>query len=429
MIKLLIIADDFTGALDTGVQFAACGAISRVVTDTRYNYSEADPDVRVLVLDAETRHLSPEDAYKIVFRIVRSACTAGIPHIYKKTDSALRGNIGSELTALMEGAKSDKVVFIPAYPKMGRVTVNGIHYVDGKPVAESIFGQDAFEPVLFSDVSQIISAQSDVPVAFHPGLPDQNGEECPGIQLFDAETNKTMWDIASGLGAKGLRLMAGCAGFAAVLPEMLSLGGNAPRLPQMAPELFVICGSVNPVTRAQLNNAEKSGFLRIRLTLTQKLDSAWLDSINCTQTIFQWQQLIESNHCCILDTNDAEGCQDTKNFARLSGFNKAKLRATITSALGELSKRFLDGGLDATLMLIGGDTMMGVMQTFGVSELVMFCEVAPGVVLSQFTYQNKKYNVISKAGGFGEPNLLNELAIFTGAAQKREDTICLKHTI
>ena len=33
MVKLLIIADDFTGALDTGVQFAARGAATRVITD------------------------------------------------------------------------------------------------------------------------------------------------------------------------------------------------------------------------------------------------------------------------------------------------------------------------------------------------------------------------------------------------------------
>lgn len=31
MLLLLILADDFTGALDTGVQFAACGIPTRVV--------------------------------------------------------------------------------------------------------------------------------------------------------------------------------------------------------------------------------------------------------------------------------------------------------------------------------------------------------------------------------------------------------------
>ncbi|MCD8170207.1 MAG: four-carbon acid sugar kinase family protein, partial [Clostridiales bacterium] len=49
MITLLIIADDFTGALDTGVQFAAAGTVVRVVTDIRYDYRKADEGVRVLV--------------------------------------------------------------------------------------------------------------------------------------------------------------------------------------------------------------------------------------------------------------------------------------------------------------------------------------------------------------------------------------------
>ena len=49
MVKLLIIADDFTGALDTGVQFAA---ETRVVTNVEYDFESAGEEVQVLVLDA-----------------------------------------------------------------------------------------------------------------------------------------------------------------------------------------------------------------------------------------------------------------------------------------------------------------------------------------------------------------------------------------
>ena len=57
MVKLLMIADDFTGALDTGVQFAVRGARTCVVTDPAYDFSRTGEDIQVLVLDAETRHL------------------------------------------------------------------------------------------------------------------------------------------------------------------------------------------------------------------------------------------------------------------------------------------------------------------------------------------------------------------------------------
>ena len=55
MVKLLVIADDFTGALDTGVQFAASGAETRVVTNIEYDFSRTGREVQVLVLVAETR--------------------------------------------------------------------------------------------------------------------------------------------------------------------------------------------------------------------------------------------------------------------------------------------------------------------------------------------------------------------------------------
>ena len=91
MVKLLVIADDFTGALDTGVQFAASGAETRVVTNIEYDFSRTGREVQVLVLVAETRHVKWEEAYRMVYGIAKRACESGIPYLYKKTDSALRG--------------------------------------------------------------------------------------------------------------------------------------------------------------------------------------------------------------------------------------------------------------------------------------------------------------------------------------------------
>ena len=122
MVKLLIIADDFTGALDTGVQFAARGARTCVVTEPAYDFSRVNEDLQVLVLDAETRHLPPEAAYQVVFRAAEGALRAGFTHIYKKTDSALRGNVGAELAALLEAAGAERLAFLPALPRMNRVS-------------------------------------------------------------------------------------------------------------------------------------------------------------------------------------------------------------------------------------------------------------------------------------------------------------------
>ena len=64
MFQLLVIADDFTGALDTGVQFAVNGIRTRVVVDPKTDLTGCEADV--LVVDTETRHLPPEEAAAVV---------------------------------------------------------------------------------------------------------------------------------------------------------------------------------------------------------------------------------------------------------------------------------------------------------------------------------------------------------------------------
>lgn len=412
MVRLLIIADDFTGALDTGVQFAVRGAETRVVTDPDYDFSQAGAEVRVLVLDAETRHLEPEAAYRVVFRAVRDALAAGFTHIYKKTDSALRGNIGAELTAALDAAGTDRLAFLPALPGMRRVTRGGVHYIDGVPVADSVFGRDPFEPVGASAVAEIIAAQSRTPAALHaPG----EAADGPGIHVYDAETDEDLLQTGRRLAPEGLRLCAGCAGFASALAELLELRGTPPARPCLVPALFVACGSVNPVTLRQMDSAEKAGFPHIHLTPEQKLEPSWLEMPDCTAAVSSWLKAAGEKRRLILDVNDLPGRNDTAVYAKERGLTTEDLRVRISSQLGRLVQRLLDGGLDATLLCTGGDTLLALMRTVGTAELLPVCELDAGAVLTAFVYQGKTYHIISKSGGFGSPDLFIRLARSIGA--------------
>ena len=157
MLRLLMIADDFTGALDTGVQLAAHGIPTQVVV------GQADLSAcssTVLVVDTETRHLPAAKAAKAVEELARSAVENGVGCIYKKTDSALRGNIGAELAALLKASGARNLPFLPAFPQIGRTTKKGVHYIDGVPVNESPFGIDPFEPVRCAEVTKLIHLQT-----------------------------------------------------------------------------------------------------------------------------------------------------------------------------------------------------------------------------------------------------------------------------
>lgn len=392
MLQLLIIADDFTGALDTGVQFSELGARTLVVTENDYSFKNAE-GLDVLIFDAETRHVKPEEAYNRVRSFTRKAKDYGVRYVYKKTDSGLRGNIGAELAGAMDALGLDKMAFVPAFPAMKRVTRGGVHYVDGVPVAESMFGEDPFEPVRHSAVKDIIAEQTSK----------------TGIRIYDAETDEDMKRIAEGLDHEGMRLTAGCAGFAGVLANVLGFNEKRTELPNMPGQFFMVCGSVNPVTRTQVDYARAKGFRYICLTVEEKLSRTWPGSRECINAGAEWLSEI-GNDNAILDANDPKDESRTEEYIRSHGLDIDTVRVNISRAVTSGALAVIDAGLEARLMCVGGDTLLALMNAAGIHELVPFCEIERGVVLTSFTYNGKKYYIMTKSGGFGEKDLLVTLA-------------------
>lgn len=97
--QLAVIADDFTGANDTGVQFSKKG-LKTVVISSLNNLPTIDGSFDVIVVDTDSRFDSKERAYKKVFSTVQALKDMRVNYIYKKLDSTLRGNIGSEIEAM-----------------------------------------------------------------------------------------------------------------------------------------------------------------------------------------------------------------------------------------------------------------------------------------------------------------------------------------
>ncbi|MBQ7221681.1 MAG: four-carbon acid sugar kinase family protein [Synergistaceae bacterium] len=392
MLKLLVVADDFTGALDSGVQFASLGAAVKVVTHPQYDLTQTE-GLDVLIFDAESRHKDSQTAYRIVHDFVKRVSDFGVEFVYKKTDSGLRGNIGAELAGAMDALGREEMAFVPAFPAMSRVTRDGVHYINGIPVAQSMFGSDPFEPVKSSYVHEIISSQTDK----------------KGIYVYDAETDGDMVAIAGHLGHEGLRLTAGCAGFAGVLAHVLGYHGS-PREVKGMPEKFVmLCGSVNPVTRAQMDYAGRFGFVYRALSPEQKLSPTWPGSPECSEAARRWLGEFGESHA-ILDANNPDETEATNEYIRTHSLTVEEVRLNISRAIAGAGKALMDEGLDARLMCVGGDTLLALMEAVGVHELVPLCEEELGVVLTSFSYGGKSYYIMTKSGGFGEPDLLVKLA-------------------
>lgn len=405
MTKLLVIADDFTGALDTGIQFAREGTKTCVAIGAD-GVLASRADYPVIVIDSETRHLPHIEAYETVCKLVNEARAAGVGYIYKKTDSALRGCVGAELSAALDAwPDADELAFVPAFPKVRRTTKGGTQYIDGVPVSESAFGRDPFEPVRHSYIPDIIAEQSEVEVRLASEAASPYGRQ---ITVYDASTEEDLAEVAARLKTKGCTLAAGCAGLAAHLGVFIELPKGKARSPRKTKGMFVVCGSLNPISEAQILHAEAAGFKRISLTPEQKLREDYLTSENGREWLASLKEACLSDSPVIVD---GFGCVEDGASSMPEERDKVEeLRQRVARRLGEIMYAWFGFGLDHTLVTIGGDTLAGFMKKAGCSELTPVCELSDGVVCSTLALGRREVQIVSKSGGFGYDAVLNDIA-------------------
>jgi len=221
--EILIIADDLTGAADCGAACAAHGLETVVVLDE----SGGIPSAQVVAIDANTRAMTPEAAAAETARLVRGYLRSHPARIiYKKIDSTLRGNAGTEVAAALEayrgmGHPEAVAVVAPAFPAMGRTTKNGRMHVRG----EAIEAQDI------------------------------------GLALEDAETDEDSRAIAAKwMGHQAGVLWVGSAGLARWLPEVAGLArGDSRDAPRAAGTIVFAVGSPAQRSREQVEALKDSG--------------------------------------------------------------------------------------------------------------------------------------------------------------------------
>ncbi|USF30991.1 four-carbon acid sugar kinase family protein [Clostridium sp. MD294] len=413
MLKLLIITDDFTGALDTGIQFTKQGVKIQIAVEQNPENISVSKNTQVLVIDLETRPLAARQAYNIVKNVMIWAKNKRIDYIYKKTDSALRGNVGAELKAVTD-VYEQCIYFIPAFPKIGRITKNGKHYIDNVPLSETAFAKDPFEPVIHSHIKDIITKEyQNIKVCCvqkQMNTSEYLHKINQGVVVFDAETEQDMKNRLYELNQSNqLKLLAGCAGLAEFLPDILELKGTIEINYEKKKGIYVACGSLNPITKNQMEYACQNGFKRVNLSANQKLSLEYYDTEEGKQFLNNLENICKNHKCVIVDTFDIKQ-HETEKLAQQKGMSKEDVRFAIAKCHGKIVKHMLQQGMDYTIFMTGGDTLMGLMKNLENTELTPVCEISQGVVLSILKWNEKKLQVISKSGGFGNQDVFLKTA-------------------
>jgi uncharacterized protein YgbK (DUF1537 family) len=395
MVELALIADDLTGAADSGVQFVKRGRRTALLLE-----QGLVGDAEVVVVDTESRADTAGVARDKVHSVASSLRHARF--IYKKIDSTLRGNLGAELEAVMEALHIDRALVAPAFPLTGRTTVRGRQLLDGQLLEDTAFAHDPLCPVTDSYIPDVLARQMqrqtgliglNLVRAGVKSLASTMKTRRESVLVLDATTEGDLLTIArAAVQADLAHLTCGSAGLADALAEVVvgrctespvSTRSQAavPRAP-----VLVVAASRNPLTGLQLSRATREIDLELLRVDTGRLSSEAEDEV---------ARLVERATVGLCAGHSVALCAVDSPYV-------PGLSHILAEALGRVAALLVSGHALAGLVLTGGDVSRAVCRALGTTALTLLGEVAPGMPLGQIRGGPRAgLHLVTKAGGFG----------------------------
>ena len=427
---IYIIADDLTGATDTGAQFSQHGYTAHVVIVSETgrggladlkNFPKSSD---VLVIDTETREVDANTARMRLRNVLQHLALHENDLVYKKVDSTLRGNVGAEVDECMQALNKDVCLFTPSFPQNKRMTVEGCLLVHDQPLGRSEYYAGNVDPDEASYIPSLLQQGTDITIdridlhdvihgkdvileriraLFHDGKK---------IIVIDSMNTQQLHDILrSSFEFEGSVLYAGSAGLANALSGICDRKRPAEISPaQTQQSVLIVSGSMRSVTHRQIAYIKThvnvcdvpldvGCVLENKYTyLRQILDRVTQASrAGCRPTLMYPDPRY-------LDT------QITKKLLSRYGLDFRELGLTIRNFLGEFVRNILEKTSANNLILTGGDTAVGVCGMLDIHHLTIVEELLPGIPRSIGRFNNNgDVNIVTKAGGFGEEDALHVL--------------------
>jgi uncharacterized protein YgbK (DUF1537 family) len=418
--KMGVVADDITGSNDIGIMFAKSGYLTHVHSSrgegplfTRKNDRDR-PDI--MIVDTNSRLDPPQVAYDKVFAATRELQQAGCRQFHKKTCSVFRGNIGAEFDAMLDVLQLEFAVVVLGFPKNGRTTRNGIHYVHGKRLEDSEFRHDPIHPMRRSDLVGILQSQTKRKVALMTHIVVDQGAKAlrDEIQKMRAECQYLILDVidqtALGMIAQAVYDEPVICGSSAIAEELTTVWGSAPAhsevldLPSVEGlGILVTAGSLMPQSAAQVEYLEQKGVPCFMLDTSQLFDTKkreyQIENLSAaistrlrigTDVVFHSPRYPHA-----LETARQAGIAHSASTIAIS--------RVVSETLAEVTARILADTGQNRLVVAGGETSAAVCARLGINGMRIWKEIQPGLP-SCVSLNDPPRMLVLKSGSFGTPD-------------------------
>ncbi|MFD1064781.1 four-carbon acid sugar kinase family protein [Oceanobacillus locisalsi] len=411
--QIAIIADDLTGANDSGIQLTEKGINTSVLFEIPEQTKLLSEGI---VIDTNSRALSKEQAVSITRKATNFIKKLHYNHVYKKMDSTLRGHIGQELQAMSNILNPDFLVIAPAFPGMGRTTKQGYHYVHGQLLAETEIAKDPMHPVTEAYLPALIEQQTGEKVglltkedlqrnddSFRKKITAWKADEIRMV-CCDAETEEDLKTLAQKFSKETNHVIwAGSAGLAEVLPQVLGIEKKKqPTYYSGSSAAMTVCGSLSEKTQAQIQYAlQQKEIEGIELNPLQMFEGQWeMEKSDYIKTCIE---IVNHQKDVVLYVPSNEDIRKkVKDLAKEKGFANNEIGEIISDKMAELVVDVKEQlpKLDR-FVLTGGDTAKSITQSLGAIGMHLIKQLEPGIPLVSLIGKDNSL-VVTKAGAFGK---------------------------
>ena len=433
---IAVIADDLTGACDTGVQLAGAGRpCPVVVADSQDGVSGTDLR-RVfsghgrLVVDTESRHIGSAEARGRAHAVAKALREFDIGMLYKKVDSTLRGRIAAEIDGVRSVFDDRVIVIAPAYPAAGRTTEQGMCLVDGIPVHKTEFGTARRSPVSSSRIADHLPVGGPIRHTTGTAVSHTIAAARPGDMIVvDARTSDDLATVARHVVRDpGRYLLVGSAGLASALRTIGTLTpSHGQRVASSASTAGTPSGSghasassVADASPGSRLSASPSAVLGVVGSLSERSRAQAGYLLRRRKAVWRTLEPARPGETAEHVVRDLEQGDDVLVATApplavapepKPGYEDARADE-IAQALGGVARHAVERVHGIGLFLTGGDTAIAVLSALAAREIHVRREIAPGVpaitILARVNEEDYEIPAITKAGGFGGESIMDE---------------------